>query len=93
VRVLLLILACVLSGCATTAAVVPPGGDAEAQPMSRANAAPTRSTMGGRTQTVGLPLSRAGKIGLWTGVAVFLGYLMATDGDEDGAGPADPAGP
>ena len=84
-------LASVLSGCATTAAVVPPGGDAEAQAMLRANAAPARSTMGGRTQTVGLPLSRAGKIGLWAGVAVFLGYLMATDGEEDGAGSGRPS--
>ncbi len=89
-RVLLLVLASVLSGCATTAAVVPPGGDVEAQAMARANAAPARSTMGGRTQTVGLPLSRAGKIGLWAGVAVFLAYLMAADGEEDAGGPADP---
>jgi len=83
-------LASVLSGCVTTATVVSPGGDAEAQAMSRANAAPARSSMGGRTQTVGLPFSRAGKIGLWAGVAVFLAYLMATDGEEDGAGSADP---
>jgi hypothetical protein len=32
--------------------------------------------MGGRTQTVGLPLSRGGKIGLWAGVTVFLAYLI-----------------
>jgi hypothetical protein len=37
-----------------------------------------------------LPLSRGGKIGLWTGVAVFLGYLMATDGEEDGDATPDP---
>ena len=79
-------LASVLSGCATTATVVPPGG-AQA-PLSAA--APARSASGGRTQTVGLPLSRGGKIGLWAGVAVFLAYLMATDGEEDGAGSADP---
>ena len=83
-------LATVLSGCATSVAVVPPGGDSEAQPVVRANAAPARSTMGGRTQSVGLPLSRAGKIGLWAGVAVFLGYLMATDGEDDGAGSTEP---
>ena len=86
----LLMLAFVLSGCATTAAVVPPGGDAGAQAMLGASAAPARSTMGGRTQTVGLPLSRKGKIGLWAGVAVFLAYLMASDGEEDGAGSVDP---
>ena len=63
--------------------------------MLGAAAAPARSTMGGRTQTVGLPLSRAREYwGVWDlQLAVFLGYLMATDGDEDGAGPADPAGP
>jgi hypothetical protein len=50
----------------------------------------SRTTSGSRTQTVGLPLSRAGKIGLWTGVAVFLAYLMATDGEEDEADSAEP---
>jgi uncharacterized protein YceK len=80
-RVLFLVLASVLSGCATTAAVVPHGGAAEAQAPLQARGT-TRSTSGSRTQTVGLPLSRAGKIGLWAGVAVFLAYLMASDGEE-----------
>jgi hypothetical protein len=80
-RVLLLMVAVVLSSCATTAAVVPPGGAAETQAQLQARRT-TRSTSGSRTQTVGLPLSRAGKIGLWAGVAVFLAYLMASDGEE-----------
>ena len=57
--------------------------------MLAANAGSVRTT-GSRTQKIGLPLSRGGKIGLWTGVAVFLAYMMATDGEEDGAGTADP---
>ena len=57
--------------------------------MLGANAGSTRTT-GSRTQTIGLPLGRGTKIGLWTGVAVFLAYLMATDGEEDGAGAAEP---
>ena len=63
--------------------------------MLGAAEAPARSTMGGRTPTVGLPLSRAGEDrDIWDReMAVFLGYLMATDGDEDGADPSDPAPP
>jgi hypothetical protein len=41
----------------------------------------------GTTTKVGLPLTRAQKIGLWTGVAVLLGYLMA---DDDDAGESPP---
>ena len=88
-RVLLLMLAVVLSGCATTAAVVPPGGDAGTQAALQARGT-TRSTSGSRTQTIGLPLSRAGKIGLWAGVAVFLAYLVASDDSEESA---DAVGP
>jgi hypothetical protein len=88
-RVLLLIAAAAFSGCATNAALVPVRGELEGRGLSIASAQTTRTTTG-RTQTVGLPLSRAGKIGLWTGVAVFLAYLMATDGEEDGAAPVDP---
>jgi uncharacterized protein YceK len=80
-RVLLLMLAVVLSGCASTAVVVSSRGDPETQAALQARGT-TRSTSGSRTQTVGLPLSRAGKIGLWAGVAVFLAYLMASDGEE-----------
>ncbi len=87
-KVLLLMLAVVLSGCATTAVVVPPGVDAETQAPLQARGT-TRSTSGSRTQTVGLPLSRAGKIGLWAGVAVFLAYLMESDGEES-VDPVDP---
>jgi hypothetical protein len=81
-------LASVLAGCATAAAVVQ--GDAvEAQAPLQARRT-TRSTSGSRTQTVGLPLSRGGKIGLWTGVAVFVAYLMASDGEDSDADPVDP---
>ena len=87
-RVLLLMLASVLAGCATAAAVVQ--GDAvEAQAPLQARRT-TRSTSGSRTQTVGLPLSRGGKIGLWTGVAVFVAYLMASDDEDSDADPVDP---
>jgi hypothetical protein len=37
-----------------------------------------------------LPLTRAQKLGFWAGVAVFLAYLMASDGEDDDAGPVDP---
>jgi uncharacterized protein YceK len=89
-RVLLLIATSVLSGCATTAVLVPPGDDGKGRPLSTANAAPVRTTGGGRTQSVGLPFSRGGKIGLWVGVAVFLAYLMHSDGEEDVSGSGDP---
>jgi hypothetical protein len=52
---------------------------------------PVRTTSGGRTRTVGLPLPRAAKIGLWAGVAVILALAMA-DSDDD-ASDADPGGP
>jgi hypothetical protein len=64
-------------------------GCAAAPPLTAENQAafgaqgPAQRTRNGTTQTIGLPLSRGAKIGLWTGVAVFLGYLMATDGDDD----------
>ncbi len=82
-------LASALWGCAMTATAVLPNADAEARPMFAASAGPARST-GGRTQTVGLPLSRGGKIGLWAGVAVVLAYLMASDGEDEVAAPAGP---
>ena len=80
----------VLSGCAHTEASVALRHDGEAETLSSASARASRSTSTGRTQTVGLPLSRAGKIGLWAGVAVFLAYLMQSDGDEDGEGSTGP---
>jgi hypothetical protein len=81
-KALLLIVTSVMSGCAALA-TPPPLGDAEAQTRSMAAGRSAQGTNGGRTQTVGLPLSRAGKIGLWAGVAVFLAYLMASDGDDE----------
>jgi hypothetical protein len=77
----------VLTSCALTSDLVPPS-DGAAQVTMMATAAAAQSTS--RTQTVGLPLSRRGKIGLWAGVAVFLAYLMATDGEEDATIPSDP---
>jgi len=85
-RVLLLVAVCVLSGCAAVPGVAPPR---DGQAALAASAAPARST-GSRTQTVGLPLGRAGKIGLWSGVALFLAYLMHTDGDDDEAASTGP---
>jgi hypothetical protein len=93
-KALLLAAACLSSGCAAVTGSVPArGGPA----MVAASAAPARSQSGstrtqgtgGQTQTIGLPLGRAGKIGLWTGVAVFLAYLMHSDGDDG----ADATGP
>jgi hypothetical protein len=89
-RVLLLLATAVLSGCAAMEAVIPAGGDAEGRAMSAASAAPARTSSGGSTRTVGLPLSRKGKIGLWAGVAVFLAYLMHSDGEPEVAGSGDP---
>ena len=93
-RALLLVLSAALSGCVTTGALVGSRGDADYQAMLAANAGSSRPTgsrtTGSRTQTIGLPLGRGAKIGLWTGVAVFLAYLMATDGEEEGASTADP---
>ena len=87
-RALLLVLGAALSGCVTSGAQVEFCGNADCRLMA-ASAGSSRTT-GSRTQTVGLPLGRRAKIGLWTGVAVFLAYLMATDGEEEAAGTADP---
>jgi len=78
---------CVLQGCAAMTGVAP---KSDGEPLMTASARPAQSTRNGRTQTVGLPLSRAGKIGLWAGVAVFLAYLMDSDGEGDSAGSAEP---
>jgi len=88
-RALLLVLSAALSGCVASGPISGPCGNADCQATWAANAGSTRTT-GTRTQTVGLPLGRGAKIGLWTGVAVLLAYLMATDGEEEGAGTADP---
>jgi hypothetical protein len=78
------------AGCAATAAVVPRAG-AQGEPASAAANGPSRSTGGGRTQTVGLPLPPAAKIGLWTGVAVLLALTMADDDEDTGeASTAEP---
>lgn len=87
-KALLLVLSAALSGCVTSGAMVG-CGNAGCQTLSASSAGSSRTT-GSRTQTVGLPLGRGAKIGLWTGVAVFLGYLMATDGEEERAGTAEP---
>ena len=89
-KALLLVAASVLSGCATMTAVVPSSGELESRAASLQSGRTSSTTSGTRTQTVGLPLSRAGKIGLWTGVAVFLAYLMATDGEDDGTASPEP---
>jgi hypothetical protein len=78
----LLILLGVLAGCAAA----PPltvGRDVAENPATFAAQEPAQRTRNGTTQTIGLPLSRAAKIGLWTGVAVVLAYLIATDGEDD----------
>ena len=94
VRILLLASIAALSGCATATAVGPLRGGVENHAVVAAANGPVRTTTGGmggsRTQTVGLPLSRAGKIGLWTGVAVCLAFLMADDNSDDDAAPSDP---
>ena len=89
-KLLLLAAAAILSGCATTTTVVVRGDEIAGSAKLAASQGAGRSTSGGRTQTVGLPLSRKGKIGLWAGVAVFLAYLMDSDGEEDGGGSAAP---
>ena len=89
-KALVLVLTSVVSGCAAPAAVAPYRVDAEVETVSKADARPARSTSGSRTQTVGLPLSRAGKIGLWAGVAVFLAYLMDSDGEDEVAASNEP---
>jgi len=55
--------------------------------MRAAANGPAQTTVGGRAQKRGLPLTRAQKIALWTAVAVFIGYLMA---DDDGSASGDP---
>lgn len=88
--VLFVLLAAASSGCAATAVVVPRAG-AQDQPASAAANGPVRSTRNGRTQTVGLPLPPAAKIGLWTGVAVILALAMAdSDDDVSDAGSGEP---
>jgi hypothetical protein len=78
VRLPLLILLGILTGC-----VAAPPRTTVAESQATFAQGPAQRTRNGTTQTVGLPLSRAGKIGLWTGVAVVLAYLMATDGEDD----------
>jgi hypothetical protein len=86
-RALFLILILALSGCASMGA--PPHADFDRQAPLAANAGSVRTT-GTRTQKIGLPLGRGGKIGLWTGVAVLLAYMMATDGEDDSSTTTDP---
>ena len=83
-KVLLLILFVAVTGCAVTPPMTA-GQDAAASWQAQRSG-------NGRTTTVGLPLSRAAKIGLWSGVAVLIAYLMADDDDEadDSAAVASP---
>jgi Flp pilus assembly protein TadD len=74
----LLILLVAISGCATTPRMVTTGAETRATWQSQ-------SSGGGRTTKVGLPLTRAQKIGLWSGVAVLIAYLMADDDADDSA--------
>lgn len=79
----LLILFVALSGCATTSSATGGrSGAAQAQAMLAAQG-PAQRSGGGRTQKVGLPLTRGQKIALWTGVAVLLAYLMADSDDAE----------
>jgi len=77
VKVALLILLSAVSGCAATSSMTA-GHDATASWQ-------VQRSGNGSTTTVGLPLSRAAKIGLWSGVAVLIAYLIADDDDEDSA--------
>ncbi|HEY9183135.1 MAG TPA: hypothetical protein VIQ99_08045 [Gammaproteobacteria bacterium] len=70
-----LILLVALAGCAT----VPPMNGGIGSEARATWQGPSQSSGGGRTTKVGLPLTRAQKIGLWTGVAVLLAYLIADD--------------
>jgi hypothetical protein len=89
-KALLLVAVSVLAGCAAMPAAVPSADDTASRAAALQSGRTSRTTSGTRTQTVGLPLSRAGKIGLWTGVAVVLAYLMATDGEDDGTASPEP---
>jgi len=86
VRISLLILLVALSGCAATSSAT--GGALESRTMLAAQG-PAQRSSGGRTQKVGLPLTRAQKIGLWTGVAVLLAYLMADSDDAEASTPVE----
>lgn len=88
-RILIPILAAVLSGCSTTALM--PLRDVESRTILLPANGPARTTAGGRTQNVGLPLPPAAKIGLWTGVAVLLALAMADEDDDvNDAGSSEP---
>jgi hypothetical protein len=84
VRVPLLVLLGAVTGCAAAPPLTAGRGVTE-NPTTFAAQGPAQRTRNGSTQTIGLPLSRAAKIGLWTSVAVILAYLIATDGDDDPA--------
>jgi hypothetical protein len=87
---LLVVLTAASWGCAATV-VVAPRVAAQDQPVSAGANGPVRTTGGGRSRTVGLPLPRAAKIGLWTGVAVILALAMAdSDADASDADSGDP---
>jgi uncharacterized protein YceK len=91
-RNLFVVFAAASSGCATTTAVVAARGGVQGQAMTLTANGPARTTGGGHTQTVGLPLPPAAKLGLWTGVAVLLALAMADSDDDaaDDAGTVEP---
>jgi hypothetical protein len=74
VRIAPLILIVAISGCATAPLTGVGGDEARATWQSQSSS---------RTTRVGLPLTRAQKIGLWSGVAVLIAYLMADDDDAE----------
>ena len=89
--ILFLVIAAASSGCTTTAAVVA-GGGVQGPAVALTANGPARTTGGGHSQRVGLPLPPAAKIGLWTGVAVLIALAMA-DSDDDAAGDTDTVAP
>jgi hypothetical protein len=65
-----------LAGCAT-APSMSAGLDTRASWQG-----PAQRSGGGSTTTVGLPLPRAAKIGLWSGVALLIAHLIADDDND-----------
>jgi hypothetical protein len=82
VRIALLSSVVAASGCVATPSL-PAQDDSRDARVQSALGIQAQRTGGGRTTTVGLPLTRAQKIGLWTGVAVVLAYVMADDNEEN----------
>jgi hypothetical protein len=86
----LLIFAAASSGCATTSALVPTSRAVDGQAVTLTANGLARTTGGGRTQKVGLPLPPAAKIGLWAGVAVMIALAMADDEEDASEASSEP---